>query len=308
MRIALLLTMFLTFSVAAEAPATQATDKLPFVQVDVAKKTVRVECENIGCEAPLEFLAVVAGGPEHEAALRTRAKPSHIHLALLMLGLEPGEPIRYVEASNKWLAPHGPPLHVTAEFTKDGKLMSIPAYKLLRDIKTRKEMPALTWIFAGSRQMPDGAYAADVAGYFINIVNFDLAIIDVPGLVSSSNESLQWEAANDVLPARGQPVTLIIQPAGALESPKAIETGPTTQPMALPKVDAIDPDQLRKRWEQKVAPHDAALRDAAKAQYEIITQLRREQQRLIEQADQIQRVIDELEKRYQDMTTPTPQP
>ena len=35
---------------------------------------------------------------------------------------------------------------------------------------------------------------------------------------------------------------------------------------------------------------------------------RREQQRLIDEADRIQRTIDELEKKYQDMTTPRPEP
>jgi hypothetical protein len=35
--------------------------------------------------------------------------------------------------------------------------------------------------------------------------------------------------------------------------------------------------------------------------------MRREQQRLIDEADRIQRSIDELEKEYQDMTTPRPE-
>ena len=38
-----------------------------------------------------------------------------------------------------------------------------------------------------------------------------------------------------------------------------------------------------------------------------MTELRREQQRLIDEADRIQRTIDELDKEYQDMTTPRPE-
>src|SRR5690242_9732970 len=75
----------------ASRPATQplgATDKLPFIHVDSQSKQLRVECESIECKNPLEFFCVVAGTNEHESVLRTRARPQHIHLGLLMLGLQ----------------------------------------------------------------------------------------------------------------------------------------------------------------------------------------------------------------------------
>src|SRR6478735_220095 len=104
---------------AAPPPTSQPTPadiaaakagKLPFVKVDVAKKQVRVECEVIGCPNPLEFFCVVAGTSEHESVLRTRSRPSHVHLGLLMIGLEPGEPVHYIEQQKKWVPPSGPPL------------------------------------------------------------------------------------------------------------------------------------------------------------------------------------------------------
>jgi hypothetical protein len=64
---------------------------------------------------------------------------------------------------------------------------------------------------------------------------------------------------------------------------------------------------LRSKWEQKVAPQNKALREAAQAHYEVINALRREQNRLIDEADRVQRVIDQLQKEYQDMTTPRPE-
>jgi hypothetical protein len=67
--------------------------------VDAKQKQVRVDCEVIGCTAPLEFFCVVSGTSEHESILRTKAKPSNIHLALLMLGLQPGEPVKYSETA-----------------------------------------------------------------------------------------------------------------------------------------------------------------------------------------------------------------
>jgi len=55
-----------------------------------------------------------------------------------------------------------------------------------------------------------------------------------------------------------------------------------------------------------LGPRARALREAAQAHYEVIETLRKEQQRLITEADLIQRAIDDLEKKYQDLTTPQP--
>ena len=63
----------------------------------------------------------------------------------------------------------------------------------------------------------------------------------------------------------------------------------------------------RNSWEQAVAPHRQALKEAAQAHYQVINELRKEQQRLIDESDRIQRTIDQLEKEYQDMTTPQPE-
>src|SRR6185436_20960134 len=98
-------------------PSTQpAGGKLPHIQVDVKARQVRVDCQMLGVTAPLEFLCVLGGTNEHESALRTEARPSNIHLALVMLNFDPGEPIRFSEATKTWLPPHGPPLSISVEF------------------------------------------------------------------------------------------------------------------------------------------------------------------------------------------------
>ncbi|HMO25813.1 MAG TPA: hypothetical protein PKB10_06045, partial [Tepidisphaeraceae bacterium] len=62
----------------------------------------------------------------------------------------------------------------------------------------------------------------------------------------------------------------------------------------------------RARWQNAVIPHADQLRRAAQTHYDVIQSLRREQQRLIDEADKLQRLIDELERQYQEMTTPRP--
>jgi hypothetical protein len=209
------------------------------------------------------------------------------------------------------------------EYAQDGKRMSVPAYRWMRDITSKRPMPPMTWIFAGSRVMEDGNYAADVTGYVVSVVNFDLTMIDIPDLASNANETLHWERNPDVAPPAGTKVTMVIEPAGAADPVKPAD-GPGTQPATPaqptpaaaptsgPWTDVAADDamiaRLRARWDKAVTPHGAALREAAQTHYEVINQLRREQHRIINEADKVQRLIDELEKNYQDLTTPRPEP
>lgn len=300
------------------APAAKV-GKLPHVTFDAKKKQVRVECEALGVDAPLEFFCVQAGGSEHESVLRTPAKASDIHTALLAIGLQPGRPTRYSESLNKWLPPEGPPLHVTLEWEKDGKTVSVPAYRTMRTLDTKKEMKPLTWVYCGSRLGPDGQFGADITGYVVSIVNFDLTLIDIPEVASNSNETLEWQRNPDVAPPQGTKVIMVIEPAAKQEDENKKEGKGKKQGDAKVQagggggerysdveLDTRRMDQLRERWLSAVRPHAAALRDAARAHYEVVAGMRREQQRLIDEADRLQRSIDALEKEWQDLTAPRP--
>jgi hypothetical protein len=301
------------------AAATQPRG-FPGLTIDAAKRQVRMDCQTLAIEAPLEFFCVLNGTNEHESVLRSPVKPSHLHAALLMLGLQPGEPVKYSEATEKWTPPHGPPLHLSLEFEKDGRLQRYPAYRLMRNVATKKPMPPMTWIFAGSRLLEDNSYAADATGYVVSVVNFNYTVIDIPTLASSDNDSLSWEIDPSLMPPNHTNATLIIEPAGGAGDVGDVTpnsaAGRATQPslgaspdegrLSNVTADAAQIDALQRAWESAVRPHDAALRQAAQAHYDVISSMRREQQRLIDEADRIQRKIDELEKSYQDMTTPRP--
>ncbi|HWB54585.1 MAG TPA: YdjY domain-containing protein [Tepidisphaeraceae bacterium] len=184
----------------------------PHIVVDVPHKQLLLQCEALDCDAPLELLCCVAGTHDYESVLRTGARPSQVHLGLLMLGLKPGEPAHYSEAEHRWIPPTGDHLNVEAEFTKAGKKIRINACHLMRNIKTQKPMPQTPWVFAGSK-IVNGTYTADVTGYLLTIVNFDWSVMDVPMLRSNSNATLQWERDPTVAPPGGTMVTLILTPA-----------------------------------------------------------------------------------------------
>ena len=315
----------------AAGEAKPDASKMPFVTVDVKKKEIRVECEAVNANMPLEFFTCIAGTAEHEAVLRTQAKPSHIHLALLMLGQQPGEPVRFSKAADKWLAPHGPPLQITCEWTdaKTNKVVRYPAYRMMRGVKNKKEMPPMTWIFAGSRVMEDGKYAADTTGYLVSVVNFDLTVIDIPELASNNNESLEWEVNPDVCPPKGTKVYMVIEPVGKGDGganagggasvPLAAAPGGAggaggsggaaqgdEAPLSNVKADQEMIKKYRAEWEKVIKPNAKLLAEVTQKHYDTIERLRREQNRLIDEADRVGRVIDQLQKEYQEMTTPRP--
>lgn len=333
--LALLIGLSIPTARAAEAPQGDKphVGKLPHVEFDAQKKQVRVECEMLACDAPLEFFCCVKGTNDYEAMIRSEVKPSSLHMALLAIGLKPGQPIQYSEAAKKWLPPSGPPLQISMEYEKDGKTISVPAWKWMRDVKHKKPAPPFTWVFTGSRVLPDGKYAADMTGYLVSIVNFDLTVVDVPKIASSSNELLEWERNPDTTPKAGTKVTMVIEPVGVEVAAKGNAAGgqpvaaesvpaptnaasvaapanPTTQPVNV-EADLHAAEQTaaaqRKAWEEEVARHRDAMREAAEAHYRIMQALRTQQQKLIDEADRMQQTIDELEKQYQDLTTPRPE-
>lgn len=203
---------------AAAAPATTpatraAVGKLPHITVDAKQREVRVDAEAVKAEYPLEFLAVVANTHDYEAVVRTEAKPSDLHLALLMIGLKSGTPIHYDEATKAWLPPTGAAVDVWFEYQKDGKPVRIPAYRWMRDVRSKKEPTQMTWVFTGSRMMEENHYAADASGGIIGVINNELSVLDVPALKSGSMEAREYERNADLIPPTGTPVTMVLAPA-----------------------------------------------------------------------------------------------
>jgi hypothetical protein len=59
--------LLLIASVSGADPSTQPAGKLPHIQVDAKAKEVRVDCEAVKADYPLEFLAVVTNTNDRSA-------------------------------------------------------------------------------------------------------------------------------------------------------------------------------------------------------------------------------------------------
>jgi hypothetical protein len=209
-------------------PAAGKETRLGLVHVDPVKRELTFNAEVCLREGVLEFLLCAWNTKTHESILHTKAKASHIHAGLLLLGLHPGKPARWSgsDPEARFLPPAGPALTISLSWKdKDGKPRSADSMSWLhagdkKDLKLPKD-----WAFVGSEVLPDNRYWADVDGEIISVTNFPSAVIDIP--VESSNADAQRDLFADAkaVPEKGTAVTVAIRPRpGAEKCPHARST------------------------------------------------------------------------------------
>ncbi len=242
----------LVLAIAASAVATaepapaSPPPELPHLHVDREAGFVEIDAEVIGGDADwLELLVCTAGGREHEALLRTPALPSHAHLGLLLLGLEPGTPT-HAAADGTLVAASGPTVRVTVR-SPDDAFAPADAGSWILDHARDASLADAGWIFTGSRVLTDAqgpAFLADVNGTVASLVSFgdDLVLLDLArtdGLDSGNDR--QRFVASDAVPPAGTAVRIRFEPAAPA---RPVDTGAatldtaTTPPPASPSAPA----------------------------------------------------------------------
>ncbi|MEM6333468.1 MAG: YdjY domain-containing protein [Planctomycetota bacterium] len=214
----------------AEAPpaasVADASAVLPGVAVDLDARTVAIEATVIGQDAEwLELIACVPRSREHEALVVTDARPSHLHLALTMIGLEPGSP-RTAErlGPGEWqvLPARGPAVRidVTSPGPDGPTTTPIDAWYTAAPLDdpteaTLQAAPPDTFLFTGSQtRTHEGTthYLADLSGSVISLVHFgDDTVARLTSLTQDTDgQALRPTAA---VPPNGTAVTLTLRPA-----------------------------------------------------------------------------------------------
>ncbi|MFN7022583.1 MAG: YdjY domain-containing protein [Phycisphaerales bacterium] len=238
-----------------QAPAPALREVFPHVRVDTASKVVEFDAHISPMlmpdpQAPLFFLESVVCTPdtrEHESLLVTRARPSHIHAALLLIGLTPGEPGRWRLDNNRLMPvdPTGDRVIFEVEWTDaaagaDARRIDPTAWIVNARDRSRlgaqadpmhPGRPSPGWVFAGSRMvrtsfLPDGTpipagqpdrevYAADEAGAVIGLATFGDELIALSRTFSPDAhiDVPEWIAdfrPEPPTPAPPQPQTAVI--------------------------------------------------------------------------------------------------
>ncbi len=187
----------------------------PDIRIDYRKMQVEVRGRVILREGSIELFAYSAAPvpKEHESIVLLQARASSIYQALGLIGLHPGEPMRYFPERRTLREPSGDAVDVRVRYERGGETIEDSACAWMRDVELDAPMEETHWLFTGSVQMKDGRFAADVEGTSVTVVDFPSALLALPGMHSSSDDQL-WLAANtEAIPPLGTPVTLILRSA-----------------------------------------------------------------------------------------------
>jgi hypothetical protein len=213
-------------------PQAGLREVFPHIRVDQATRLVEIDgivpIDAHNAETPNVYLEVTLctrDSKEHESLVMTDARPSNVHAALLLLGLEPGKPgaIRFEGGAIKQVPPTGAGLRVSIAYKdRAGKEVEAPASDWVVNAETRARFsppgqgPA--WVFAGSRfVMRQGKewYDADGAGTLIGLTTFGGETIAWARVHSpeAALEPPEWIADAAKVPAFETPVIVRIRPA-----------------------------------------------------------------------------------------------
>lgn len=199
----------------------------PHIRIDLEARTIeldgRVPIVADDPQAPVVYLELIACIPntkEHEALVVTPAKPSHVHAALLMLGLEPGSPGSFSWEGETLIAhdPEGPAVSVELIYTgDDGEQVAALASEWVKNFDTGERLPDRDWVFAGSQMRDRGRgemYDADGTGTLIGLTTFGAEVLAWPETISpdSGVEEPVWIADPKRVPPVDTPVTIRLAP------------------------------------------------------------------------------------------------
>jgi hypothetical protein len=208
-------------SVSASQPAgPQVVDFVPGVRIDYRVPQVEVEAWVILRKGPLELFAYSKAPvpKEHESILLLQASPESIYQALGLIGLTPGQPMRYFPETRSFRKPSGDPVDVLVRCESGGKSIEASACDWMIDVTKNKPMEHTHWLFTGSDRLQEGTFYANVEGTVVTVVDFDSAVLSMPDLHTSSDPEL-WLAANtDAIPPIGTKVMLILRPGSLARS------------------------------------------------------------------------------------------
>lgn len=219
-------------------PDAEWRDAFPHVRVNAAGNAVRfdgvVPIDAHDRRAPWVFLEVVVCSPdtkEHEALVMTEAIPSHVHAALLLVGLEPGSPGDWTVDNDQLRAtpPRGDELRVTLTFHDDhGVEHSVRPEDMVVNAHTGARFGAARagkWVFAGSRIISregERLYDADGAGTLVGLTTFGSETVAWSEVISpeAGVEEPVWIADAKTTPPVGTRITVTIEAVKQHQVPK----------------------------------------------------------------------------------------
>ncbi len=238
-------------SAPAMAARSNLRDLFPHIRADLEARIIEVDgIVPLDCHNPktprvyLEQFVCAPDSKEHESLVMTRALPSHLHAALLAIGLTPGSPGSFerdpaAPGGVRALAATGDRLRISVvrepERTGDCTGFNVPMPEPLTDwvVHAENGEPFAAhretkigerlggepgFVFSGSRMVVHQGrevYDADGAGTIVGLTSFGSEVISWSRTISpdSALDEPVWIADVARVPKMGTPVTLRIEPA-----------------------------------------------------------------------------------------------
>ena len=146
----------------------------------------------------IEYAIVGKVGKLHEALLSTEVPPTHIHIAMLLLGTKDMRP-----KSHQTSLPPGHPIDIFLDWESEGMKHRGRIEDWIIVEKDKRPVPKGMWVYSGAR-VDDGYFTANTDESIAAI------ILDIDALVNNArhgNENDEiWYPNEDKIPALGTPV------------------------------------------------------------------------------------------------------
>ena len=205
------------------------------VRLDQQARTVTFPAFLNMNEGLIEYLVVTTTGKTHESLLRTDAEPTHIQVAMLLLGAKgaPGGWFPEPPSSGPMVGGKGragePPPDKTNAVKIPGESVTIsaswkagqrltPIENLVRDLQAKAPMSRGPFIFNGSRVW-NGVFVAQREGSIVSLITDADALFNNPRPGHDLDDV--WEILPKELPPLGTPVDVVITLPPKIAQPAA---------------------------------------------------------------------------------------
>ncbi len=214
----------------ASAERDARREVFPGIYVDLSARCVEFEgtipIDASGATSPLVYLEAVGcirDSKEHEALVMSSVRPSHLHAAMLLIGLHPGKPGGWDYENERLIARDatGEVVEVTLSFKdSNGTERAYRPQELITRVNGQERFGKRdggNWVFAGSRVVTRHGkewYDADASGILIGLATFGGEVIAWSKTFSPEtgiNEP-EWIADRAAVPTSGTTVTVKITP------------------------------------------------------------------------------------------------
>jgi len=179
--------------------------KIGNIIVDLNKFEITIQGKVNMQKGLIEYLACAPGGKLHESTLVLDVDPIHLHVALILLGLEPRGDFKFQGDPG---SPKGDPVEIWVQWQESESIKQVRAEQLI--CKTQKEEPMefTYWIFTGSA-IYNNIYLASIDKSLIATYHDPAAIINNP-LPEGADDTVYYVNPR-IIPNVGTPITMIIK-------------------------------------------------------------------------------------------------